>query len=127
MRSPSSKYLYGRTSTFGVSVMPEKDDTTMPWLGRQTAAERRREQAAELDPDTGNIRPNEAPAPLADADRCPGRVGQAHNFSMTGEGPDGFSDARGSRVVRCWYCTRLSPVSANRIAQWEQTQEAKVK
>lgn len=28
MRSPSSKYLFGRTSTFGTSVMPDSRPTT---------------------------------------------------------------------------------------------------
>lgn len=92
-----------------------------PWR-RPSAAERRREQEADLNPANGNLRPNEPPTPLADVDRCPGRVGGGHNFSSIVRGPEGFSDDRGPRVVRCWYCVQLSPFSQQRIAAWREKQ-----
>ena len=91
----------------------------MPW--GKSSAERRREQDADLNPANGNPRPNEPPTPVTD-ERCPARVGQPHNFSMMGNGPDGFSDDRGARVARCWYCVQLSPFSQQRIAAWQQQQ-----
>jgi hypothetical protein len=79
--------------------------------------DRRREQEAYLDPAGGNQRPVEIIESIKESERCPGRA-SGHNFSMGTRGPEGFSDERGSRVMRCWYCSRLSPFSQQRIDAW---------
>jgi hypothetical protein len=86
------------------------------------AADRHREQEADLDPDNGNVRPNVPPTPVNEANRCAGAKYGEHDYSSIHH-----DDPRGSGIMtaRCWYCSRLSPASANRVAQWEQEQEAK--
>lgn len=79
------------------------------------AADRRREQQEMLDPEKGNQRPNIPPRPIDEANRCPGRVGGEHNFSQIHrDDPPGS----GLTTVRCWYCNRMSPLSAARVAAW---------
>jgi hypothetical protein len=90
------------------------------WKPR-SAAQRRAEQAADLNPDNGNRRPNEPPRPIVETNRCPGRVGGEHDFSQIHH-----DDPRGSGITtaRCWYCSRLSPTSHAVVKIWRQQQTA---
>jgi len=62
----------------------------------------RREQQAQMaieHAEDQQARPNIAPAPLTDDERCPAALGRKHNYTM--RGPDG--------IYRCWTCCRRKP------------------